>query len=240
MKGWTAVLFVVITSHSYLQAVFTHSGNSASIRFLSYYLILFPSLDVISAFPLVNHVTVNNLYILITGQDTSRKAKYRFDWFLRIFLRVLVGVLPILAAFAVANLIYILKYAGLIGFICYFFPFVLQLRSIHVCKKKFSTFCISLSGPRAMSDDDDTSKNKGEISPGLEKEESLLLAKDMDSKEKRSLYMTPYSIRFISHPVCVWIVGGIGVSLFVLTLSSLFMHPHKMTCDSLLQKALEL
>ena len=220
-------------THS-LQVVFTHPDNAVSLRVLSYCLVLFPSFDVVSVFPLLNHVVVNNLYILITGQDTSRKAKYRFDWFLRIFLRVVAGVLPILAAFGVANLIYILKYGGLAGFVCYFFPFVLQLSSIRMCKKKFSTLHISMSGA-AYSMKEGKSQNrsaadKGKIFPGLGKNKSLLLAKDMDSKEKQSLYMTPYSIRFISHPVCVWIVGGIGLVLFVLTLSSLFVHPHQLTC----------
>ena len=170
-------------------------------------------------------MTVNNLYILITGQDTSRKAKYRFDWLLRMFLRFGVAVLPILAAFGMANLINILKYAGLIGFMCYFFPTVLQLRSIHVCKKRFS------SAFRAGSMEMKNSGEDKEASPELEKDQKLpLLAKDMDSKEKRSLYMTPYSIRFISHPVCVWIVGGVGLVLFVLAVISLFVYPSSMEC----------
>ena len=227
--------------YSLLQAIFTRRGHSAPLRALSHYLILFPSLDVVSAYPLTSHVVVNNLYILITGQDTSKRSKHRFDLLLRIALRLVVSTLPILAAFGVANLIYILKYAGLLGFICYFFPFVLQLRSIQVCKKKFSTSYFSISGAplpagRRNSDDDD-SKNGGSISPGLEKEkESLLLAKDLDSKAMRALYMTPYSHILLSHPISVIVVGIFGLFLFILAFSSLFVHPHKITCESLLMK----
>lgn len=192
----------------------------------------------VSAYPLTSHVVVNNLYILITGHDTSRRNRHRFDMVLRIALRLVVSVLPILAAFGVANLIYVIKYAGLLGFICYFFPFILQLRSIQVCKRKFSTSYFSISGgptPGNGSDDED-SKNKGSISPVLEKEkESLLLAKDLDSKGKRALYMTPYSYLLLSHPVSVVVVGITGLFLFLLAMSSLFVHPHKVTCESLLQ-----
>ena len=224
------------------QAIFTHAGHSVPIRMLSYYLIIFPSLDVVSAYPLVNHVLVNNLYILITGHDTSRKPKYRFDWFLRMFLRFAMAVLPILAAFGVANLIYILKYAGMVGFIAYLFPFGLQLRSIHVCKKTFATSFISINGALSVmkekkkleSDEEgeeQKSDNEEKFPEGGKEKESLLEARDMSSKEKESLYMTPYSNVLISHPLSVWIVGALGASLFIFAFSSLFVHPHKMNCD---------
>ena len=189
----------------------------------------------VSAYPLTNHVVVNNLYILIAGQDTSKKAKHRFDVVLRVALRLIVAILPILAAFGVANLIYVLKYAGLLGFIAYFFPILLQLSSIHVCKKKFSTSLISMSGSRSDQKHGSDDENKGEISPGLNKQkEPLFPARHLDSKETRSLYMTPYSWLFVSHPVSVWIIGAVGLCLFILAFSSLFMHPHRLTCSSLL------
>ena len=223
-----------------LQAVYTRPEFSVSVRVLSYYLILFPSLDVMSAYPLMSHVVVNNLYILITGQDTSKRSKHRFDLFLRIALRLIVATLPILAAFGVANLIYILKYAGLLGFICYFFPSILQFRSIQVCKKKFATSYFGISGAptsvEGRNSDDDDSKNRRFISPGLEKEkESLLLAKDLDNEGMRALYMTPYSHILLSHPITVVVVGICGLILFLLALSSLFVQPDRITCESLLE-----
>lgn len=155
------------------------------------------------------------------------------------------AVLPILAAFGVANLIYILKYAGLIAFIAYIFPVGLQLRSIHVCKKMFATSVISINGgglsvikekSLESEEDDDERKSDGgdEKFPGDGKEkETLLESRDMSSKEKQSLYMTPYSNRLISHPLAVWIIGALGISLFIFAFSSLFIHPHKMTCELL-------
>ncbi len=216
--------------------MFTHSGHSDPIRALSYYLIIFPSLDVVSAYPLVNHVLVNNLYILITGHDTSKKPKYRFDWLLRMFLRFTMAVLPILAAFGVANLIYILKYAGLVGFIAYTFPVGLHLRSIQVCKKKFATSFISInSSLSVIRENEKLESNDDEPQSDAEKsqdqKESLLEARDLDNKEKKALYMTPYSNSLISHPVSAWIVAALGLGLFILALSSLFVHPHKLFCD---------
>ena len=232
-------MFVFLDS----QAVFTASDHSLATRILSYYIILFPSLDVISAFPLVVHVIVNNLYSLITGNDTSQKPKYkynRFDWFLRLGLRLIIAILPILAAFGMANLVYVLKYAGLFGFICLFFPFLLPMRSIYVCKKRFAKFSkchisvsgshptICGSGKQESSDEED--ETKGSISPGLEKEQESLLLADKDGK---CLYMTPYSHLLISHPIAVWIVGAVSLVVFLFAFSSLFVHPDKLTCEML-------
>ncbi len=51
------------------QALYTRPENSLALRILSYYIVLFPTLDVISVYPLSNHVICNNLY-------TSEKPKY--------------------------------------------------------------------------------------------------------------------------------------------------------------------
>ena len=132
--------------------MFSHPEYPLALRLFSYYIILFPSLDVISSYPLINHVISNNLYSLITGQDTSKEPRHRFDCLLRVLLRFLVALLPILAAFGVANLIIVLKYVGIFAFINFFFPAALQLRSICVCKAKFSKFnsaSPSLDGDRS-------------------------------------------------------------------------------------------
>lgn len=214
-----------------VQAVFTRSGHSFALQFFSYYLILFPSFDVISAYPLITHTVVNNFYILITGHDTSRKPKFRFDFLLRLFLRFIVALLPILAAFGVANLIYVLKYTGLVGFMCFLFPFSLQVRSIYMCKKEFSKVHISLSGSHSLEKNGGSNgeqRKKGTISPQLEEQHSSLLAKDVKGEEKGVLHMTPYSI---SHPISVYFVGVVGSVLFLLAFTSLLLHPKKLTCD---------
>lgn len=134
-----------------MQAVFSEPGHQFSYKLLSYYIVLFPAIDVISSYPLMNHVMSNNLYSLIAGQDSSKTPKYRFDWLLKVTLRFVAALLPILAAFGVANLIYVFRYAGLFGFLNLFSPILLQLRSIYVCKKKFSMLdSISLEGDSVM------------------------------------------------------------------------------------------
>ena len=44
-------------------------------------------------------------------------------------------------------------------------------------------------------------------------------------------YETPYSNRYLSHPVSVVIIGGAGVVLFLLGLSSLGVHPEPIFCQ---------
>ena len=118
--------------------MFTRPGNSPWLQVLSYYLVLFVSLDVLSAYPLTIHAMVNNIYITITGHDTSEHPKRRFDWLLRFLLRLTVATVPLAAAFVVSNLIFVLKYAGLLGFgVCFLYPTVLQLASTYVCIREF-------------------------------------------------------------------------------------------------------
>lgn len=189
-----------------------------------------------SAYPLNIHCAVNNLYMIVTGRDTSKKPKWKYDWLLRFFLRLIAAVLPLIAAFGVANLIYVLKYAGLFGFgICFFFPTILQLRSIYVCTKKFAGVHVSLSGSHDTKSQDGRSPSpepKGAIGDHVINQEKspLLSIQELEGKDKRLLYMTPYSNAVLSHPIFVGVVGIVGVVLFVLSAVSLFVEPHKITC----------
>ena len=206
-----------------LQSKLTSHEYSFPLRFFAYYIIIFPSVDVVSAYPLLVHTIVNNLYIIIVGHDTSKTSTYKYKWLdflLRITLQFFAALLPILAAFAVANLFYVLKYAGLMGFnICFLFPTILQFRSIYVCRRCFSTHSISISGTR---------------SPEEEKQ-SLLRVQEgtlfQDKKtDERAQYMTPFSSRIFSHPVAVVIVGLLGFCLFVLAIVSLGVYSDKVIC----------
>lgn len=239
---------ILLLSHI-IQASFTRPGNSPQLRVLSYYLILFPSLDVISAYPLTIHCMVNNIYAVITGNDTSKKPKWRYDWILRFSLRFVAALLPLIAAFGTANLIYVLKYAGLVGFgVCFLFPTVLQLRSTFVCIKRFgvTTMQLSLTNSNNISKTDSESetgkspemangKNVKPESNGVDtngemsREKAPLL--EEDPRNKRHLYMTPYSNRVLSHPVFVGIMGAVEVCLFILSFVGLFVQPHKLRCE---------
>lgn len=226
-----------------MQAVFSHPRYPIPLRLVSYFIILFPSLDVIAGYPLINHVISNNLYSLITGQDTSKESKYQFDRLLRLTLRFVVAVVPIVAAFGVANLISIVKYAGFVGFMNFFFPVVLQLRSIHVCKKKFAKLRpeVSTNGNTVCNGvtncyGGETLKKMKEIEQ--EDARQTLMDEEKENqqgyKEKPGLYMTPYSFGFLSHPFAACVMGVFGILLFMLALVGLFVQLDRLTCDSLL------
>ncbi len=162
--------------------------------------------------------------MIITGKDTSKKPSHRFaklDWLLRLTLRFLAALLPILMAFGVANLIIVLKFAGLFGFaICFGFPTALQLRSIYVCKKKFADCLV------------DTTEYATPVLIRKEPLEStpLLSVQQPRVQDTRALYMTPYSSKLLSHPITVCVIGLLGVCVFLLTFSSLFVPQNAMEC----------
>ena len=170
-----------------------------------------------SAFPLTIHCIVNNIYIIITGRDTSEKPRWRYDWLFRFVLRFVAAVLPLLAAFGVANLIYVLKYAGLFGFaIALFFPAILQLRSIYVCNREFR-------------------QGHSEVSMLVQSHQEAGVIEVWGvlyfSKRSRRLYATPYSRGYLSHPTVVLGIICIGFCLFVLAVTSLGIEPHKVKCS---------
>jgi len=195
--------------------------------------VLFPSLDVLSAYPLVVHTVVTNIYIIITGSDTSKTPNHscaKCNWLLILAIKLVSAIVPILAAFGISNLIYVLKYAGLLGFaMCFFFPTILQLGSIYACKKRFANTKYSVSG--SVNADDSNSETKGGIdAPPTGEKKPLLSVQELQGKEGRQLYMTPYSYLCLSHPISVIIVGVIGFILFWLTFGGLFVHPDRELC----------
>ena len=166
--------------------------------------------------------------MIITGRDTSKKPKFNYwlDVLLRLGLRFIAALVPLLLAFGVSNLIYVLKYAGLIGFaICFGFPSALQLRSIYVCKKRFASTLVDVAGGHTQEtvDPSETKDDtKDDVSGHMSQEKAPLLSvQELEGKDERSLYMTPYSSRIFSHPIAVVVVMVIGFLLFLMTLISL-------------------
>ena len=204
-----------------LQVSYSYAGNSPQLRALSYYLILFPTLDVMSAFPLNTICVSNNLYMALTGRDTSETRKGKYSGVVLLLVRLFTAVLPLGLAFGAANLVFILKYAGLLGFAMYFlFPAVLQLRSAYVCSKIFGQ----------ATQDKKTESMMLSTSGRLEKSPLVSTA----TEEKKSLWkynMTPYSNVILSHPIFVAIIGFLGFCLFVMSSVSLFIGPHKESCE---------
>ena len=201
-------------------------------------------MDVLSAYPLTIHAMVNNIYIIITGHDTSEHPKWRLDWLLRFLLRLTVATIPLVAAFGVSNLIFILKYAGLLGFgVCFLYPTVLQLASTYVCIKEFGNKSqlnrLSTRGRGESSELEQKNQNDTmELGSGSEeakhkhgKEEKSPLLKEKPDNSKHRLYMTPYSNAVMSHPLFVGAIAVIEVCLSVLAFASVFVVPSVLKCD---------
>ena len=210
-----------------------------AIRVLSYYIVLFPSIDVCSVYPLVVHTIVNNIYTVIFNRDTSQAKGWKHR-LLQLLMKFIVAILPIVVALVISNLIYILKYAGLIGFIVIFFPINLQLSSQWVCYKTFSYMLDKPDGDSTKKKSRSTTENKSdnsiEMQDMIEDEDALLLNEE-DNKSTRTrvfeflftrknafLYMTPYST-VLSYPLSVIIISTLAYTCFILSIVSLFVHP---------------
>lgn len=177
------------------------------------------------------HTITNNLYLTLLCRDTSKKSKTpRLDFALQLFIKFMVAILPIAAAMLVSNLVYVLKYAGLMGFfISFFFPTALQLSSMWKCSKVFATQTGSGATPPLVSGDTRACQlqNGSELS-----NENPSPSPQSKLSQMFTSYQTPYSNRFLSHPITVIALGIGGLLLFLLAISSLTVHPKRLYCDS--------
>ena len=204
---------------------FARPGNPLALRILSYYLVFFPSVDVITPYALTTICVVNNIYMVLTGRDTSEKPKWKYDWLLRFFLRLASAIFPLGLAMAAANLVFILQWSGLLGFgICFLFPVVLQLRSIYVCKKKFGQVCFDHSSASSPTD--------VQVKTRTDSMEKSPLLNTSNKGNTRHLYMTPYSNALVSHPIFVAFMGVVGFCLFVIGVVGLLIGPDNITCET--------
>ena len=191
--------------------------NSLQLRVLSYYIVLLPPVYISLNYALNIQPIANNIYSVFFRRDTRKRSK-RCDRPLRPLIRLFAAVIPLAVAFGVSDLVMVLQYSGLSGFILSFiFPTALQLQSIRVCKRIFRGVC---SVQATFPTDDLTESNM-----------TLTTSADSSTQEKKprnesSLYMTPYSTRILSHSFAVIIIGTIGGNLFLLTIASLPVDHH--------------
>jgi amino acid permease len=189
----------------------TKPQYDTALRALSYFIIIFPSIDVLSAFPLVIHTTVNNIYSLILCRDTTQDNHIKFV-LLRLAMKFAAAVLPLGIAMFVANLAVVLNWAGLIGFfISFYFPVLLQLTSQWHCFNEFKKM---------------KNYKKDEEEPLLTKHGGAARLKDrlitfLTSHEDSQYYHTPYSIPVLSSPPIVILVGLITSTFLIMTIVSL-------------------
>ena len=168
----------------------------------------------------------NNIYSVFCRQDNGKRSK-KCDQLLKCLIRLFAAVVPLTVPFGVSNLVTMLQYAGLSGFILSFlFPTALQLQSIRVCKKTFRGVCTAqaMFPTDVLTEKDDSMK----LSTGGQ---VVCSPQEKKPRNESSLYMTPYSTRILSNPIAVIIIGAIGGLLLLLTIGSLFFKPEKLsTC----------
>lgn len=108
--------------------------SSSWMRAISRYVVLFPAIDVVSAFPL-NAITLgNNMLAAFYG---SRIHEVENNWWVRTRFRLLATIPPIILGIFERKLGTITEYAGTLGFVIGFsFPAMLYIRSRRHAKKK--------------------------------------------------------------------------------------------------------
>ena len=182
------------------------------------------------------HTISNNIYTTLFCRDTSRRSiTPKRDFVLQLVIKLISASLPIAAALLVSNLVYVLKYAGLTGFfISFFFPTALQLSSIWRCSREFPPLSSGGNGGRNREQKNGSvKKHVYDLRNGplvAEKESSGVSVQSRISLMFSS-YRTPFSTRLLSHPVSVVAIGMVGVVLFILTVSSLAVHPRQLHCN---------
>ena len=118
----------------------THPSYAMSLRILSYYILLFPTVLVVSVYPLGLMNISNNVFVCLLdrqGHCNSRNtcASYSFLLLLKFFS----ALIPVLVAMGVSNLVTVFKYIGIIEFlISVGNTTILQIRSQWVCKRRFT------------------------------------------------------------------------------------------------------
>ena len=171
-------------------------------------------MDVISIFPLSVLNMVNNVHVAILGKDTADSGKTWKSFIIILLMKFFTGLLPILVAMAVSNLVTVLKYTGLISFFqCFLVPILLHIRSQWVCKKTFQKVLHTKYQDNSAGEDDTGEKSE-------------LISSSKTTIKPKDLYMTPYSNIF-SHWPTVVVTSLVCIVLFALTIVSFFFHPQK-------------
>ena len=142
--------------------------------------------------------------------------KSRCSYFLILAIKFFSAIIPILIAMAVSNLVTVLKYVGLMGFIlCFVVPILLQLRSQWVCRRVFmAALTKQVSIPNSVSDRKDNGVHQ-------KSEKQFLLLSSRFNRKPSDLYMTLYS-NICSYWPAVAIITVVAVVMFALIIAGLF------------------
>jgi hypothetical protein len=106
-------------------------------RVISWFIVLFPALDVASAFPLNAIILGNNLMsFYFTDSYHSHPVDHYWYPYIKKIFRLLAAVPPLLGAASINDLGKITDYTGITGFaIAFIFPSLLAIYSEELCKR---------------------------------------------------------------------------------------------------------
>ena len=107
------------------------SGRSPVAAFISYLIVLFPPIDIVSAFPLNCITLANNIMSACIPPHLHTQRRYIIPF------RLVAACLPLIGAGFVKSLDSILHYTGCVGvLIAFLFPLLLQYKSIKVDREE--------------------------------------------------------------------------------------------------------
>ncbi|KAI6647378.1 hypothetical protein LOD99_12374 [Oopsacas minuta] len=136
-----AFLHLVNENASLNWAYFVSFPNSIFVRTISYFILLFPSLDVLSIYALLVTTISNNIYLVVMCRDTSQGSFTRLDRFGKLLFRLIIAFIPLIGSLFVSNLVALLKIAGLIALILQFLiPCASQIQSKRLCRIELEKF----------------------------------------------------------------------------------------------------
>ena len=171
----------------------------------------------------------DNLFIVITGHDSitgnmeneKRWNKIRKRVFL-VTLTLTSAIVPLVGSLLVANLVDVIRYAGLLGFgVGCFYPAILQLKSQYDCNKVFY---------EAVEQSQRDSVEKKSENGVKEDEGAPLLPEEFPAvkyfHQNNPCYTTPYQTIF-SHPYVVLCVSLLSIVACGLTIASLPIRVHQ-------------
>ena len=189
---------------------FANFTNSIPIRLISNFIMLFPSLDIVSIYSLYVTSVANNIYLIVMRRDTSQGDLRSADRIARLFLRLIIASIPLVGAIFVTNLVRLLKIAGLFAFsIQFMIPIASQYQSKRLCRKEIERIRnLKLTTTT-------TTQNLIEKDPEIRKK--LNIKDFLFKKDTNTVYSGWYS-----NNITVIVVGVLGLFCFCLALVSIF------------------
>ena len=207
---------------------FTQYPYSIIARIFSYFIILFPSLDVISIYPLYVTTLSNNFYLAVMCRDTSQGKFSWKDKMGKLAFRLIFAIIPLIGAAFISNLVTLLQLAGLfVAILQFFIPASCQWQSKRLCGKQIdSIHIVNNRTPLLRDNSAGTNSLLRTVSPvdngaPLQQQQQqkgiILSIRDFLFKVEAK---TPYSGWYSSNAVII-IVSVVGLTCFCLTIVSI-------------------